>query len=364
MTTRSTHRILVVDDDPEIRKAHARLVEALGYEAETAADGIGALAMLSLDIDMMLLDGEMPNMDGFEVARRVREHREHAHIPIVMVTGLTRPADRRRAMEVGINDFINKPVDAEDLGLKAKWLLDLKSAYDRLRDHEAELTRTVEAKTQALRTALTRMTEAQRLTQEAHLDTIERLMIAAEHRDHDTAGHIERIGLYSGVVARALGLSPGEVEMIRHAAPMHDVGKLGVPDRVLLKPGKLDEAEWALMRAHTTMGGEILAGSSAPVIQLGERIALSHHERWDGSGYPKGLAGDAIALEGRICAIVDFFDALTMDRPYRKAVPNAEVIEMMRSAAGAHFDRRILDVFFGCLPEITGIQATHRADAA
>jgi putative two-component system response regulator len=359
-----THRVLVVDDDPEVRKAHARVVQALGYQVETAADGIEAIAMLALGIDMMVLDGEMPNMDGFEVAKRVRENPEHAHLPIVMVTGLTRPADRRRAMQIGINDFVNKPMDPEDLGLKAKWLLELKSAHDRLKDQQAELTRAVEAKTQALRAALAQMTDAQRLTQEAHLDTIKRLMIAAEHRDHDTAGHIERIGLYSGVVARALGLSPGEVELISHAAPMHDVGKLGVPDRVLLKPGKLDEEEWKLMRAHTTMGAQILSGSSAPVIQLGEKIALSHHEKWDGSGYPNGARGEAIPLEGRICTVVDFFDALMMDRPYRKAVPTQEVVEMMRSAAGAHFDPRILDAFLGCLQEIIAIQSTHRADAA
>jgi putative two-component system response regulator len=359
-----THRILVVDDDAEVRKAHARVVQALGYQVETAADGIEAIAMLSLDIDMMVLDGEMPNMDGFEVARRVRENPEHAHLPIVMVTGLTRPADRRRAMEIGINDFINKPVDPEDLGLKARWLLELKSVHDRLKNQQAELTRAVEIKTQALRTALARMTDAQRLTQEAHLDTIKRLMIAAEHRDHDTAGHIERIGLYSAVVARALGMSPGEVELIRHAAPMHDVGKLGVPDRVLLKPGKLDEDEWRLMRAHTTMGAAILAGSAAPVIQLGEKIALSHHEKWDGTGYPNGTSGDEIPLEGRICTVVDFFDALTMDRPYRKAVPNSEVVEMMQAAAGAHFDREVLEAFLRCMDDIVAVQAAHRSDAA
>jgi len=364
MTMSSTappaHRILVVDDDPNVRRAHARIVKALGYEVETAADGLEGLAMLSLGIDLLLLDGEMPNMDGFEVAQRVRENPETAFVPIVMVTGLTGPADRRRAMQIGINDFINKPIDAEDLGLKAKWLLELKSAYDRLKNSEAELTRAVESKTRALRTALTRMTEAQRSTHEAHLDTIKRLMIAAEHRDHDTAGHIERIGLYSGVLAKAIGMSPGQVEVIRHAAPMHDVGKLGVPDRVLLKPGKLDEEEWKLMRAHTTNGAAILAGSSSPILQMGERIALSHHEKWDGSGYPAGLAGEAIPLEGRLCAVVDFFDALTMDRPYRKAVPNGEVVDMMRAASGTHFDARALEAFLKCLAEIVEIQAQYR----
>ena len=359
MSDREKHRLLVVDDDPDVRDAHARLAAALGYEVETASDGFEALAILSLDIDLIVLDGEMPGLDGFEVARRVRADPAHAHLPIVMVTGLTRPEDRRRALQIGINDFINKPVDPEDLALKAKWLLELKSAYDRLKAHEQELTRAVESKTQALRAALTRMTEAERETHEAHLDTIQRLMVAAEHRDHDTAGHIERIGLYSGVVARALGLSPGEAELVRHAAPMHDVGKLGVPDRILLKPGKLDDDEWTVMRSHAAMGAEILSGSSAAVIRLGEKIALTHHEKWDGTGYPAGLSGEEIPLEGRICAVVDFFDALTMDRPYRSAVPVDEVLQMMRSEAEAHFDPKVLEAFLGSLGEISDIRAEH-----
>jgi putative two-component system response regulator len=363
MPTRTSHRILVVDDDAEVRRAHARIVVALGYEVETASDGIEALAMLALGVDMMILDGEMPNVDGFEVARKVREDPNFAHLPIVMVTGLTRTSDRRRALEVGINDFIHKPVDPEDLRLKAKWLLELKTAHDRSREHEVQLTRAVEAKTGALRAALARMTEAQRLTHQAHLDTIERLMIAAEYRDHDTAGHIERIGLYSEVVARALGMAPGEMELIRHAAPMHDVGKLGVPDRVLLKPASLDDEEWRIMRAHTTMGAAILTGSAAPVMQMGERIALTHHEKWDGTGYPNRLAGTAIPLEGRICAVVDFFDALSMDRPYRRAVPIPQVIEMMRAAAGSHFDRAVLEAFLAHTNDVLAIRSAHAGSA-
>jgi putative two-component system response regulator len=360
MKKESEFRILVVDDDPSIRSAHARLVTALGYQVETAADGIEALAKLALDIDMVVIDAEMPNMDGFEVAKRIRADAENAHLPIVMVTGLTRSQDRRRAMEVGINDFVNKPVDAYELGLRTKWLLELKTAHDRLADQQKQLSRAVERKTQALRVALDEMTEARRLTHEAHIDTIRRLMVAAEYRDHDTAGHIERIGLYSQVVARALGFSPGDTELVLHAAPMHDVGKLGVPDSVLLKPGALDEREWEQMRAHPTMGAEILSGSTSPVIQLGAKIALTHHEKWDGSGYPHGLAGDAIPLEGRICSVVDYFDALTMDRPYRAALPRAQVLHMMREASGRHFDPKVLETFFAVIDDVATIQANHR----
>lgn len=360
MKGRSRYRVLVVDDDPEIRSSHARIMRAFGYDVETASDGIEALAKLPLDIDLVLLDGDMPIMDGFEVARRIRKDPGHSYLPIVMVSGLTSNEDRRRALEVGVNDFISKPVDAQELCLRAKWLVDLKIAYDRLKDHEAELEEAVERKTNSLRTALEDMTEARRLTNEAYLDTIRRLMIATEYKDPPTAGHIERIGLYSRVLARALRLPPGKVELIFHASPMHDIGKLGVPDQILLKPGKLEEEEWVVMKAHTTMGAEILSGSSAPVIQLAERIALSHHEDWDGSGYPNGLSGEQIPWEGRICAVVDFFDALTTDRPYRKAVPNERVLEMMKVRAGTRFDPEMLDVFLGVIDEIMEIQAKYR----
>jgi putative two-component system response regulator len=361
MPKRLSYRVLIVDDEADVRRAHAQLVAALGYEAELASDGIEALTKLALDIDLVLLDGGLPNFDGYEVARRIRESPEHAHLPVIMVSGLTRPEDRLRAIEVGVNDFILKPVDAHELGLKAKWMLELKSAYDRLRKHEAELSRSVDEKTHALRAALVDVTEAHRATQQAYLDTISRLMTAAEYRDKDTAGHIERIGLYSGVVATVMAFSPSDIDMIRHAAPMHDVGKLGVPDRVLLKPDKLTDDEWVVMRAHTTMGAQILSGSAAPVIQLGGKIAISHHERWDGSGYPNGLAGEGIPIEGRICAVVDVFDAMTMDRPYRKAVSNDEAVAMLEKMAGSHLDSRVLDAFLRSLDEIIEIQASNRA---
>lgn len=355
--TSRTPRILVVDDDEHVRRAHARMVQAFGCEAETASDGIEALTKLAMDVDLVLLDAEMPAMDGFEVARRIREDPYHAYLPIVMVTGRAGREDHRRAIEVGINDFVLKPVDASELRLRTRWLLDLKRAYDRLSEHGRELERTVERRTQALRSALEEVTRAKRLTHDAHLDTIRRLMIAAEYKDKDTAGHVERIGIYARMVADELGLSPGVVETIQHAAPMHDIGKLGVPEAILLKPASLDDDEWEIMRSHTTLGARILTGSPAVVIQMGETIALSHHERWDGSGYPNGLSGKEIPLEGRICAVVDVFDALTMDRPYRRAVPVDQVVEMMKDSAGAHFDPEVFDAFLGVLDDIVKVRA-------
>lgn len=346
------YRILVVDDNVQVRDAHARIVRAFGYEAEMASDGIEAIAKLQLDIDLILLDAEMPHMDGFEVASRIREDPDCSYLPIIMVTGLTRDEDRMRALAAGVNDFIRKPMDAEELRIRGKWLLELKTAHDQLRDHQETLERTVERKTGALRRALAETTDARRLTNAAHLETIRRLAIAAESRDADTAHHIERIGRYAQILARAAGLSPRNVELICHAAPMHDIGKIGIPDSILLKPAKLSEEEWRIMRSHTIKGAQILSGSLSDVIQMGEQIALTHHERWDGRGYPHGIGGEEIPLEGRICAIVDFYDAVTMDRPYRKAVPAGEVLSMMGQAGGSHFDPRLLNIFISVRDEI------------
>jgi putative two-component system response regulator len=361
MTDTPASRILIVDDDEKIRMVHARLVGGLGHSYELAADGLEALAKLALGVDLVLLDGQMPHMDGFEVARRIRQMPDYTFLPIIMVTGLAGAAEHRRALEIGINDFITKPIDRDILQLRTGWLLELKRAHDELREQRASLERTVEKRTVALRDALGETTEARRQIYRAHLDTIRRLTIAAEFKDHDTGLHIERIGLYARVLADAVGMSPGEVDTVRHAAPLHDVGKLGIPDHVLLKPGKLDEREWAIMRSHTTLGADLLADSESDVIRMGQLIARSHHERWDGGGYPDGLRRGEIPLEARICAVVDFFDALTMDRPYRQAFAPEVVLDMMRNESGAHFDPTVLEAFFHQLPEIFAIRKDHVA---
>lgn len=349
--------VLVADDDEIARTLHAEFVRGFGYEVEVARDGIEAIAKVALGVDLVLTDAHMPNLDGFEVARRIRETRTPQDLPIVMVTSLEAREDRLRAYEAGINDFINKPVEHTELRLRLRWLLELKAAQDALMAHQATLAATVERRTRELRRALEDVTEAQRRIQDAHLDTIYRLTLAAEYKDHDTAGHIERIGRYAEVVARAMHLAPTTIETIRHAAPMHDVGKLGIPDHILLKPGPLSDEERAVMNTHTTIGSQILAGSTSPVIRMGQRVALSHHEKWDGTGYPEGLAGDEIPIEARICTVVDFFDALTFDRPYRAAVPNERVIRMMEEERGSRFDPDILEVFIAARPAIEEIQA-------
>jgi putative two-component system response regulator len=353
------YKILVADDDEMIRTLHAEFVRGFGYEVEVASDGIEAIAKIGLGVDLVLTDAHMPNLDGFEVARRIRRTRSSEQLPIVMVTSLEAREDRLRAYESGINDFINKPVDHTELRLRLKWLLELKSAQDQLRRSKENLEYTVDLRTRELREALEEVTRAQRDIQGAHLDTIRRLTLAAEYKDHDTAGHIERIGRYSQVVGMAMHLRPGLVDLLLHAAPMHDVGKLGIPDHILLKPGPLDAEERAIINTHTTIGGQILSGSSSPVIQMGESVALTHHEKWDGSGYPNGLSGEEIPIEARICSVVDFFDALTMDRPYRKAVPNDEVVDMIRSESGTSFDPSVVEVFVEVRDDLEAIQSEY-----
>ncbi len=357
-------RILIVDDEEQNRDLLEALLEAFGYEFETARDGIEALAKIKLDIDLVILDVMMPGMDGFEVAQRIRKDSTSHDVPIIMVTSLSGKDDRLRAVEAGANDFITKPVGKMELKVRTASLLKIKEAQDAIKEHKDKLEETVAKRTMDLRQALENMAEAERRTREAHLDTIRRLSIAAEYKDEDTAAHIHRMGRYSALIARSLGLSPGEVEVILHASPMHDVGKIGIPDMILLKPGKLEEEELKTMQEHTVIGSRILSGSSSKVVQAGEVIALSHHEKWNGSGYPKGLTGEKIPLWGRICAVADVFDALTSNRSYKKAFSNEKALEIMREGRGTHFDPRVLDVFFERLDQVLSIQTEYREEEA
>jgi len=352
----SRQRVLVVDDDEAVRRVHGRYVEQLGYIAEPAADGFEALTKLALGVDLVLLDLCMPNMDGFEVAARIRAHPTYSFIPIIMITGSDKEAWYPRALDVGCNAVIAKPINADELRLNTRWLMELKTAHDRLQLTNIRLTHAVEEATKGLRHALGKATDSERRIYQAHLDTIRRLTIAAEYRDETVAGHLARVGLSAAILASASGLSGGEVDTIRDAAPLHDVGMIGIPDAVLLKNGPLDEIERALVREHTHIGATLLAGSDSDIIQMGATIALRHHERWDGSGYPHGLSGEDIPVEARICAVVDYYDAATMHRPYRRARPSDEVVAEMVTEAAGRFDPHLIDAFVAVLPQIRAIR--------
>lgn len=353
-------RLLIVDDEELNRDLLEGMVECLGHESITAEDGHEALKKLTPDIDLVLCDVMMPGMTGYEVVQHIRQDPARRDIPVIMVTALTEKADRLRAVESGANDFITKPIDSTELRVRLGSLLKVKAAQDSIKRQQAELEDIVAQRTRDLCQALVETAQAQQTASEAHLDTVHRLALAAEYRDNDTATHIHRVGHYCALLARGLGLPPDEIDLIRRASPMHDVGKLGVPDSVLLKPGKLEPEEFDVIKHHTVMGARILSGSSSTLLQAGELIALSHHEKWDGTGYPNGLAGEDIPLYGRICAVADVFDALTSKRPYKDPFPNEKACEIMREGRGKHFDPKVLDLFFAHMDEVVLIQERYR----
>jgi cyclic di-GMP phosphodiesterase len=347
-----TQRILIVDDEAINRELLEAILTGFGYELETAADGFEALAKMKLDIDLVLCDLMMPGMDGFEVVQKIREDSENADVPICMVTSLSGKEQRLRAVEAGANDFIAKPVNRLEVEVRVRALLKIKEAKDELKCYQSELEGTVERRTTALREALQEMSIAHRETYEAHVETIERLAVAAEYKDEDTANHISRMSQYAHIVAVELKFPPKQCEIILHSSPMHDVGKLGIPDGILLKPGKLDADQWEVMKTHSAIGGRILEGSSSEVLHMGEVIALTHHEKWDGSGYPKGLSGESIPIEGRIAAIADVFDALTSKRPYKEPFSVEKALQIIEEGRGLHFDPDIVDAFTNQLDAI------------
>lgn len=347
--------ILLVDDEAEILDFLESHFQSLGHQVDRASDGCEALKKLSKSTDLILLDIKMPGMDGFEVAQKVREHSQHFDVPILMTTALGDKENRLRAVEAGVNDFLAKPIDILELNIRSNSLLKMKEAQDAIKFHQLELEEKIKERTLSLREALGDVLEAQKKTREAHLETIHHLAVAAEYRDNDTGAHIRRVSEYCGLIADGLNLPLKKVDLIRHASPMHDIGKIVVPQRILMKEGKLEPEEWAIMKQHPTVGADILRGSSSDLLQTAEMIAISHHEKWDGSGYPLGLSGESIPIEGRICAIGDVFDALTSTRPYKEAYSPETAFAIIHDEQGTHFDPKLAGIFFQKRDEIIEI---------
>jgi putative two-component system response regulator len=355
-------RILVVDDEESIRDLLTAMLDSLGYETEVAKDGLEGLAKLDPDLDLVLLDAMMPGLSGYEVVHRIRRNSGIPDVPVIMVTALASKEDRLRAVESGANDFIAKPFDLAELRIRTNSLLQMKEAQDAVKRNRIELEETVDTRTAALRRALGEMEEAKQAIRRAHLDTIHRLALVAEYKDTNTSAHIHRMSHYCALLATELGLSSTEVELIQNAGAMHDVGKIGIPDAILLKPGKLSASEWEIMKQHTTIGAHILSGSSSDLLQLGKVIALTHHEKWDGTGYPRQLAGEDIPISGRICALADVFDALTSSRPYKEAFSDEKSLKIMTEETGKHFDPLLLDLFVDRFDEVVAIRKEYSDD--
>ncbi|MDD2337903.1 MAG: response regulator [Geobacteraceae bacterium] len=305
-------------------------------EARNGKEALNCLAQRS-DVDIVLLDLEMPVMNGFETLRHLKMHERFREIPVIVVT--SERSEVKRILEMGANDFMAKPYDPGELKLRVMNHVRTKKLGDLTRDMTGVLGKEIVRKTMALQRALS-------FSKEAEFEISLRLGRAAEYRDLETGMHIRRISEMSKKLALLCGLSAEESEIVRHASPLHDVGKIGIPDRILLKPGKLDMEEFQLMKLHAAIGGKILDnGDKFPVISAGRIIALQHHEKWDGSGYPHGLAGSKIHIYGRIVMVTDIFDALTSERPYKKPFPLEEAFEIMQSDRGVFFDPELLDLF-------------------
>jgi putative two-component system response regulator len=291
----------------------------------------------------------MPGMDGFEVTHKIREDDSYRLIPIILVTALREAEDRVKGMEAGCDDFISKPLDKTELIARVSSLLKVKAYNKLMSNYHQELESEVTRKTGELKQAFETI-------KAASLDTIYRLSMACEYRDKETGSHIHRMSGFCAAIARHMGLDEHISEIILYAAPMHDLGKVGIADAILLKPAKLDAAEWETMKQHSAIGAEILKNSDAEFIKMGAIIALSHHEKWDGSGYPNHLKGAEIPIAGRITAIADVFDALTSKRPYKEAYSVEESLVIIEKGRGSHFDPDVVDAFFAIQDEILAIK--------
>jgi putative two-component system response regulator len=350
-------RILVVDDEELNRRLLGTFLKRLGYETDEAGDGAEALEKVkAAPPDLILLDIQMPRLNGIEAARRLKADPASRLIPIVIVSSMSDLEPRVQALEAGVDDFLAKPVERTELRARVQSLLKVKAYNDHLLNYQKELEAAVAKRTEELRRAFDELKAASDKLRRASLDTIFRLSQAAEYKDEDTGNHIRRIGYYTAAIARQLGLPAEDVESILYAAPMHDIGKIGIPDRILLKPGKLDPEEWEIMKRHSEIGSELLKGSDSALIQMAETIALTHHEKWGGGGYPRNLQGDDIPLAGRITAIADVFDALTSKRPYKEPMPVDAALGIIRQSRGSHFDPAVVDAFFASQPEIVKIR--------
>ncbi|HSI27818.1 MAG TPA: two-component system response regulator [Methylophilus sp.] len=322
-------RILIVDDEPLNLKVLKQVLQD-DYRLSFAKNGTDALELVKKEKPrLILLDVMMPGMTGFDVCKKLKDDPDTQTIPVIFVTALADEADESQGFKAGGVDYISKPISPAIVRARVKTHLSL--------IHIDELKST-------------------------HLELIQRLGRAAEFKDNETGMHVIRMSHVSGRIALEMGMDAGFAEQLVHAAPMHDIGKIGIPDQVLLKPGKLDEEELATMRTHPQLGADILDKSTSPLIKLAYTVALYHHEKWDGTGYPFGMKGKEIPIEARIVAIADVFDALLSKRPYKEAWPIDKVVEEVKSQSNRHFDPAVVEALLNCLPDLIAINAKWREE--
>ena len=342
--------ILMVDDQAYNLLLLKMILREAGYtQLHATTDSREVAGMYArLQPDILLLDLQMPHIDGFGVMEQVGSLERGSFAPVLVLTAELDPEVRYRALQSGARDFLNKPFDKVETLMRIRNLIEVRLLHKEVRSQNEALELRVRERTAELRN-----------TQQ---EIIHRLGHAAEYKDNETGYHIIRMSLYCGVLADALEFTPDAREMLLRASPMHDVGKIGIPDRVLLKAGKLDADEWGIMKTHTAIGYDLLAGSDSPLIQLAATIALTHHEKFNGAGYPRGLKGEEIPLSGRICAVCDVFDALTSERPYKKAWSIEDSVAEIVRGKGSHFDPHLVDLFVQRLPDVLAIRERYSED--
>ncbi len=341
-------RILILDD----QKLHAfflkEVLQQQGYKNILCLmDSLKAIPTCKeFKPDLIVLDMLMPHLDGFQVMEQLHNFRLEHYLPILAVSADKSTDIRLRALQSGATDFLDKPFENVEIIIKIRNMIELRILHNQIAIQNKLLEFKVNERTKELR-----------YTQ---YDIIRRLAQAAEFRDGDTGIHIIRMSQYAKKLGEALGLNEEECDLLHHASPLHDVGKIGIPDSILLKPGKLTADEFEIMKTHTTIGAKILAGSDSPVMKLAEVIALTHHERWDGKGYPYGIKADEIPFTGQICSVCDVFDALTSARPYKKAWSILEAVDEIKRMRNDNFNPKIVDTFLDILPKIENIQMKYK----
>ena len=337
-------RILVIDDEAANLKLLDKMLRAQGYEnlvlLNDPREVIGSYQQARPDL--ILLDINMPHLDGYQVMEQLKALNDPLLPPIVILTAQNGKDYLLRALAAGARDFITKPFDRNELLMRVRNLLDAHLAHRLIHDQKKVLEEMVQIRTEELRNT--------------RLQVVQRLGMAAEYRDEETGNHILRMSHISALLARKIGWSVAACELMLNASPMHDIGKIGIPDAILLKPGKFEPHEWEVMKTHAAIGGKLLDGDDSDLMCMAQEIALSHHEKWDGSGYPNGLSGEAIPQAGRIAALADVFDALTSARPYKKAWTVENAVNLIRENSGKHFDPKLVEIFMQQLPGILKIR--------
>lgn len=343
--------ILIVDDKADNVRLLEMMLSFSGYKnVQSTTDSREVLGLAQkTDFDLILLDIRMPHLDGFDVMAQLVDINDGGYIPVLVLTAQNDMDTRLRALQSGARDFVTKPFDKTEVLNRISNMLEVRILYNERKRQNEILEETV----------LNRTIELERRNMEldrTRLEVVRRLGRAGEYRDNETGMHVVRMSKSSKVLALAAGLGDDRAELILNASPMHDVGKIGIPDGILLKPGRFEPDEWKIMKTHVQIGADIIGNDASPLMQMARVIALTHHEKWDGTGYPNQIKGEEIPIEGRICAICDVFDALTSERPYKKAWTVEDAVEMINKESGAQFDPALVDFFNACLPEILDIR--------